>query len=151
MASRTDGYFTPVRHPGDLDRRVDRLRTAAGQEHPRVRHRRQPGEQRGEPVRGLVGEDLVGVEAVQPAELRRDRVGDLGTAVPDVAIPEAAQRVDVTPPLDIPDFRVGSMLGVDGQRVGDTARDGPLAALVQFSVRSQDVLPLTVVVPWGGE
>ena len=85
----------------------------------------------------LVGRDLeAGVGEL--LELLRDRRLHLRVHVPGVEHGDAAREVDVAAALDVPELRVAGALGVDGEGVADAARDGVLAALVQFAVFAQE-------------
>ena len=126
---------------GDLQRVLDRLRTrreedgflgaCAGGE--RV-------ECLGECDVTLVGRHLeAGVS--QLLQLPRDRGTHPGMHVTGVEHGDAAGEVDVAAALDIPQLGVGGALGVHGERVGDTARDGLLTTGVQFGVRGHGGRP----------
>jgi hypothetical protein len=57
--------------------------------------------------------------------------------VPRVENGDARGEIDIAASLDIPDLGVAGAVGVNGQSVGDTSRDGVLAAGVQVCVRGQ--------------
>ena len=96
---------TPV-GAGELGGGVHRVRAAArGEEHLGARHRGQRRDPAGQVQRWLVGvvlEHLVGGEL---AHLRGRGVGQLGAAMPDVAVPEAGQGVQVRAALGVDDVR----------------------------------------------
>ncbi len=79
---------------GELDRRVDGLRPGPAEEHPRRRDRRQPGETVGKLVGERIGERLEARVRLERADLRRHGVGDVVTAVTDVAVPQAGHGID---------------------------------------------------------
>ena len=83
---------------GQLEGRVDRLGARVGQEHPGLGHWRQAGDRLGQPVGGLVGEDVEGVVVLQRGHLGGHGVDDLPPAVAHVAVPEAGEAVDQPPP-----------------------------------------------------
>jgi hypothetical protein len=84
----------------------------------------------------LVGGDLeAGMREL--FQLGRNGLLYLRVHVAGVEHRDAAGEIDVAPALDVPDLGVGGALGVDRERVGDTARDCPLAALVKFAVGRQ--------------
>ena len=88
---------------GELRGGVDRIRAAGREEDDGIRDRRRRGEALGEPdgrlhcvrpERGVRGEAL---------HLVPGRVGDLGAAMPDRAVPEPGRRIDVAAPRDVLD------------------------------------------------
>ncbi|MEA3078410.1 MAG: hypothetical protein QOF60_3318 [Actinomycetota bacterium] len=99
------GAGSVVGQAGQLQRRVDRLGTAARQEHAGRRHRcdrNQLGRQR---VGHRIGEAVERMEGREPRRLGRDGRHDLTPPVPDLAVPEAGQCVDVLTPVRVGDRR----------------------------------------------
>ena len=125
----------------DLDGVLDRLR-AGGQEYGLF-----GTGARGERVQLLRERDVALVRRHLKAgmyelfQLPRDRLLHLGVHVAGVEHRDAAGEVDIAPPLDVPDLGVAGTLGVHRERVRDAARDGLLAAGVQFGVRRQGASP----------
>ena len=93
----------PVPEPRELRRGFDRVAPAVREEDLRARLRRQRREPLGQLERGPVREITERVEALQLGQLGRDRVDDLGAAVPDVRVPEARCPVEIAAPLVVPD------------------------------------------------
>src|SRR5699024_3737744 len=73
--------------------RVDGLASPAGQNHLRVGHGSMCGQTLAQLHGGRVGEVTVDGVGVQGPDLAVDRIGDLGAAVPDVAVPKAGRTV----------------------------------------------------------
>src|SRR5664280_375927 len=94
--------FPPV-PAGQFHSGVDGIGTAGGEEHLAARHRRNGGQSVGQRHRGVDG--VVAERGVRrnPADLQRDRVGDLGAPVPDVGEPEPGRRVEIAPAVGAPD------------------------------------------------
>ncbi len=89
---------------GELARRVDRVRSAAGSEdHFRAGNRHQFGDALAQRFGALIGVELEGLKGRQLAHLSRRRVAKLGAAIADVAIPQAGQRIEVCPAGGIDD------------------------------------------------
>ena len=125
----------------DLDRVLDGLRAGA-QEDGFLRRlaRGERVELLGEGDVALVGRHLkAGVD--EAVELLRDRCLDFRVHVPGIEHGDAAGEIDVALAFDVPELRVGSAVGVDGQGVRDSARNGVLAALLQFGVGRQSGSP----------
>ena len=81
--------------PGEFQRRVDRLGSRAAQEDPTVGMGRALGDQLGEFTCRVVGEGGEGVEGDEIRHLLGDGVDDLGSAMADLAIPEAGHAIEV--------------------------------------------------------
>ena len=89
---------------GELDRRLDRLRAAVGEEDPVEITRRQRGDPLGELDRPRVPVAPDGHE-VELADLRRHRVADLGPAVPGVDAEERREPVEIALAVLVVDVR----------------------------------------------
>ena len=89
----------------DLRGRVDGLAAARAEEDCRVLDGRQLGETRGELESRLVRMVAEYVVRSERAELYRNRVCDLGSAVTDVREPETGRRIDVLRSVGVPDPR----------------------------------------------
>ena len=70
----------------------------------------------GHPDRRFVGERVKDVVSLNPTHLVGDGVDDLGPAMPDLAVPEAAQAIDVVLPGVVPDE--GTLAADDVHEVG---------------------------------
>ena len=103
----------------ELGRGVHRVRSAAGgEEDLGARQRDQVRDPAGELLGGRVGEGLEHLVGGEPAHLLRRGVGELAPAVPDVAVPEAGEGVQVGTPVRVEDpgaFTPGDRHGVPGQ------------------------------------
>ena len=109
----------------ELDDGLDRLAAAAREEDGCVVHRRDRRDPVGEIGRGAARDVAVVRVGVQLPHLRGGRIGDLGAAVADVRVPEAAGRVDVAVALVVPEVAALAALedelagGLHGVHVGD--------------------------------
>jgi len=91
-----------LRESGQLDGAVHGLGSAAGEEHPAVRHRCQLHQSIGELVGGRVTEPVEAVVSLQRTDLYRDGLGNFGPAVSYVAVPQGRHGVDVAAAVDVP-------------------------------------------------
>ncbi len=89
--------------PGELRRRLDRLRAAAREEDDGVLHGRDRGDPLGKLGRRAGREVAVRRVCRDLAHLGSHRVGYLATPVADVAVPETRTGIEVAPALDVPD------------------------------------------------
>ena len=80
---------------GELRRCVDRVAAAAREEDLRVLERRTLGDRLGQLERGRRGGVAEDRPSLELLDLPRDGIGDLGAAVPDVAVPEACRAVEI--------------------------------------------------------
>ena len=77
-------------------------------------------------------------------ELGGDRRLDLGVQMPRIEDGNAVREVDVALALDVPKLGIRGTVGIDGQRVRDSPRDGFLAAVLQVGIRVRQERS-----PWG--
>ena len=82
---------------GELHRRVHRLGARLAEEDPSLVEWRQVDDPLGQGLGGLVREAREGVEPGDPLGLGGDRLDELPTPVPDVAVPQRGHRIDVRP------------------------------------------------------
>ena len=101
--------------PDHLRRRVDRVGATAREEGDGALDRRDRRDPLRESGRRRIREVLERGVGLELPHLRRDRVGDLPPAVPDVAVPERGGRVEVASALGVPDVR--ALAAHDGELV----------------------------------
>ena len=121
---------------GELHRRVDGLRARSGEEDASVGNRRQRGDPLGERVRWRVRERVEARVGLDRRDLGGYGIGDLGSAMADLAVPEARHCVDELVAVGIPQQRTIASCN------GDEPLSSRLRERVEESTGHVGILPV---------